>query len=77
MKLSGQEAAYEAARTWALHPLSHPPPGWVQILRGGMASFVQERQTPMISASPSPRPAHLSRSPLLTLVAAMIAEVYQ
>jgi hypothetical protein len=77
MKLSGQEASYEAVRTWALHPLSYPPPGWVQILRGGMASFVQERQKPSVSASPSPRSAHLSSSPLLTLVAAMIVEVCQ
>jgi hypothetical protein len=75
MTLSGQEAIYEAARTWALHPLSHPPPGWAQILCGGMAGMVQERQTYTVSTSPSPQSTHLSGSPLLTLVAAMIAEV--
>jgi hypothetical protein len=75
MKLSGQEAAYEAARTWAVHPLSHPPAGWAQILRSGMAGLVQEKQTAMVSASPAPRSAPLNDSPLLTLVAAMIAEV--
>ncbi len=77
MKLSGQEAAYEAARAWALHPVSHPPPGWAQILRGGMACWVQVRHAAMGSASPSPQPARLSISPLLTLVAAMIVEVCQ
>jgi hypothetical protein len=77
MKLSGQEAAYEAARTWALHPVSHPPPGWAQILRAGLAGFVRERQAPLVSASHSPRCAHFSATPLLTLVAAMIAEVCQ
>jgi hypothetical protein len=77
MRISGQEPAYEAARMWALHPVSHPPPGWAQILRGGMASWVQERHAPMGPASPSPQPARLSVSPLLTIVAAMIAEVCQ
>jgi hypothetical protein len=76
MTLSGQEATYEAARTWALHPLSHPPAGWAQLLRRGMAGLVQEKQAAMVSASPAPRFAPLTGSPLLTLVAAMIAEVY-
>jgi hypothetical protein len=71
------EPAYEAARTWALHPVSHPPPGWAQMLRGGMLFWMRERPAPMGSASLSHEPARLSRSPLLMLVAAMIAEVCQ
>jgi hypothetical protein len=85
MMISGQELAYEAARTWALHPISHPPAGWAQILRSGIASFVQERQAErqalMILPPQTPGAAHLSHSlshsPLLTLVAAMITEVCQ
>lgn len=75
MKIPGMEPAYEAARTWALHPVSHPPPGWAQLLRSGIATWMQETHAPMASPSPSPQPARLGVSPLLTLVAAMIAEV--
>jgi hypothetical protein len=86
--ISGQELAYEAARTWALHPISHPPAGWAQILRSGIASFVRERQAekqalmiPTPQTPQTPGAAHLSHSlshsPLLTLVAAMITEVCQ
>jgi hypothetical protein len=75
MKISGLEPAYEAARTWALHPVSHPPSGWAQILRGGIATWMRERHPPM--KSPSLHPARLGVSPLLTIVAAMIAEVCQ
>jgi hypothetical protein len=77
MKISGLEPAYEAARTWALQPISHPPPGWAQILRAGIATWGREGHRPMASPSVSPQPVHLSVSPLLTLVAAMIAEVCQ
>ena len=77
MRGKGQESAYEAARAWALHPISHPPPGWAQILRGGIASFLREKPAPVGSASLSQEFAYLSHSPLLTLVAAMIAEVCQ
>jgi hypothetical protein len=77
MKSSRLEPAYEAARTWALHPVSHPPSGWAQILRGGLASWMRETQTPMVSASLLPQSARLSVSPLLTMVAAMIVEVCQ
>jgi hypothetical protein len=75
MKISELEPAYEAARTWALYPVSHPPSGWAQILRGGIATWMRERHPLM--KSPSPQPARLSASPLLTIVAAMIAEVCQ
>ena len=77
MKISGLELTYEAARTWALHPVSHPPSGLAQLLCGGIATWVQETPAPMASSSPSPESAHLGVSPLLTLVAAMIAEVCQ
>ncbi len=73
MKISELEPAYEAARTWALYPVSHPPSGWAQILRGGITTWMRERHPPM--QSPSPQPTRLSVSPLLTIVAAMIAEV--
>jgi hypothetical protein len=74
MNSSGLEPAYEATRTWALHPVSHPPPGWAQILRGAMISWMRERPALMGSASLAHEPARLSSSPLLMLVAAMIAE---
>jgi hypothetical protein len=77
MKSSRLELAYEAARTWALHPVSHPPSGWAQIVRGGLASWMREKHAPMVSASLSPQSARLSVSPLLTMVAAMIVEVCQ
>jgi len=75
VKISGPEPTYEAARTWALHPRSHPPSGWAQLLRGGIASWMHETPVPTVSSSPSREPVHLEVSPLLTLVAAMIAEV--
>ena len=75
MKISWLEPVYEAARTWALHPVSHPPPGWTQLLRSGIATWMRETHSPMESPSPSLQPVRLGVSPLLTLVAAMIAEV--
>ena len=75
MKISGLEPAYEAARTWALHPLSHPPPGWAQILRRGIATWMRETHPSLESPKSLPQPARLDVSPLLTIVAAMIAEV--
>jgi hypothetical protein len=77
MKLSEQEAAYEAARMWAFSPISHPPPGWAQIVRGGLAVWIREQHAPVVSASFLPQPARLKVSALLTMVAAMIAEVCQ
>lgn len=72
------EPAYEAARSWALHPISRPPPGWAHMLRSGLASWMQERQPE--ACQPAPQPALIKRpdcSGLLTIVAAMIAEVCQ
>jgi hypothetical protein len=75
VKNSGLALTYEAARTWALHPVSHPPMGWAQLVRVGIATWVQETPQPLASSSPSRGPAQLGTSPLLTLVAAMITEV--
>ncbi len=77
MKISWMEPAYEAARTWALQPVSHPPAGWARILRSGIATWVQQTHPPMAIPEPSQGPAHRHVSPLLTIVAAMIAEVCQ
>jgi hypothetical protein len=76
MKRSWMEPAYEAARTWALQPISHPPAGWAQIVRRGIASLAVQG-LPHPPTIPSPRPAQTSspESGLLTSVAAMIAEV--
>ena len=60
MKCNWMEPAYEAARMWALHPVSHPPSGWAQILCGGIATWMRERHPPL--KSPSPQPARLSVS---------------
>jgi hypothetical protein len=77
MKNLGLEPAYEAARTWALHPGGRTPPGWAQILRRGIVTWMRETHPPMKSPSPSPQPTCLGVSPLLPIVAAMIAEVCQ
>jgi hypothetical protein len=77
MKMPALEPAYEAARTWAVHPISHPPSGWAHIVRCGMASWMQQTPPEMPSPKPLQEPARLDGSPLLTIVAAMIAEVYQ
>ncbi len=75
MKLSDQEASYEAARMWTLSPVSHPPPGWAQLVRSGLACWMRETHAPMVSVSLSPQSVRLSVSPLSILVAAMILEV--
>ena len=78
MKRSWMEPAYEAARTWALQPISHPPAGWATIVRHGIASFAVQG-LPQPPTTPSPGSAQTLRpeSGLLTIVAAMIAEVCQ
>ena len=77
MKMLALEPAYEAARTWAARPISHPPTGWAYIVRHGMASWMQQTPPEMESPKPFSQHAHLDSSKLLTLVAAMIAEVCQ
>ena len=70
------EPIYETARTWALHPVSHPPVGWAQMVRRGIASLcVQEAPLPMAVPNPASSSAHRTESELFTIVAAMIAEV--
>ena len=78
MNRSELEPAYEAVRAWALQPVSHPPPGWVQMVRYGLATWMRERQ-PLVRQAAPPE-ALLKRSDgsgLFTIVAAMIAEVCQ
>ncbi len=77
MKRPALEPAYEAARTWAVHPIAHPPAGWAPIVSRGMASWMQQTPPGMESPKPLQEPARFAVSPLLTLVAAMIAEVCQ
>jgi hypothetical protein len=78
MKRSWMEPAYEAARTWALQPISHPPAGWAQIVRRGIASMsVQDLPRPSITPLPGPAQMPRASAGLLTIVAAMIAEVCQ
>jgi hypothetical protein len=75
MKMLALEPAYEAARTWAARPIAHPPTGWAHIVRRGMASWMQQAPPELESPKAVSQRAHLDVSPLLTLVAAMIAEV--
>jgi hypothetical protein len=78
MMISELEPAYEAARLWALHPVGRPPPGWAHMVRYGLASWSRERRSPVRDVAP--QESLLKRSdcsPLLIIVAAMIAEVCQ
>ncbi len=78
MKHSWMEPAYEAARTWALQPISHPPAGWAQIVRRGIASLAAQ-ELPEVPTTHAVGPHHPPAliNGLLTIVAAMIAEVCQ
>jgi hypothetical protein len=78
MKHSWMEPTYEAARTWALQPIAHPPTGWAQIVHRGIASLAVQG-LPQSPATPLPKSAQTSspESGLLTILAAMIAEVSQ
>lgn len=77
MKISGLEPAYEAARTWALYPVGHTPAGWAQISRWGVTPWASVWHPPMTPQSQDRLSVRPSSSPLLTIVAAMIAEVCQ
>jgi hypothetical protein len=77
MKMPALESAYEGARTWAVHPISHPPSAWAHLVRRGMASWMRETPPEVETLKPFSQPARLDVSPLLTIVAAMIAEVCQ
>ena len=78
MNWKALEPAYEAARLWALQPISRPPPGWAHIVRSGLAIWMRERQPE--GSLLAPQVALIKRSDcsgLLTIVATMIAEVCQ
>jgi hypothetical protein len=76
MNRSWMEPVYEAARTWALQPISHPPAGWAQIVRRGIASLASQRMPEVPITAERPHPSGPS-SGLLTILVAMIAEVCQ
>jgi hypothetical protein len=75
MKGPARESAYEAARTWAVHPIAYPPSGWAHIVRRGIATWRRETPPEMGSPTSLHESTRLDLSPLLTIVAAMIAEV--
>lgn len=68
---------YESLRAWALHPTAVRPPGWAQMLGGGLAHWMHTVQRlPAVAGKETaghagpPRFAELPR-----LLAALIAEV--
>jgi hypothetical protein len=74
----GIEPAYEPLRAWALHPSFLRPPGLAQLLRGGMATWLQTAQSLLVPPSQEESRAlrtSQATTPLSTLVAAMIREV--
>ena len=75
MKQSDLETRYETARSWSIQPVSHPPPGWAQIVRRGLAAWMLVAPVLSTGAAFALQASPLDGSPLLTLVAAMIAEV--
>jgi hypothetical protein len=77
MNWEALESAYEATRSWALHPVGRPPPGWAQMVRSGLATWMRERQPEVSLAAPEAFLKTPACSPLLIIVAAMIAEVCQ
>ena len=77
MKTSQGTPAYEACREWALHPWLPRPPGVAHIVRGGIITWIHHPPGAPSRASCAPDPAGPVAPPLLTLVAAMIAEVCQ
>jgi hypothetical protein len=78
MNWKALEGAYEAARSWALQPISRPPPGWAHMVRYGLAIWMRERQPAVnLAVSGVALPKKSDGSGLLTIVAAMIAEVCQ
>jgi hypothetical protein len=77
MMIKELEPTYEAARSWALHPVSHPPAGWAHIVRHGVFAWMRGWQP----SAPLPSEAAVLKtsdcSGLLSILAAMIAEVCQ
>ncbi len=79
MKDYWNDLEYEPLRTWALLPSSVRPAGLAQVLRGGLVTWLQTAQShPVITSQAFSGPPAVSSSatPLSTLVAAMIAEVF-
>ncbi len=78
MNQEALDSAYEAARSWALHPVGRPPPPWARMVRSGLASWMPQWQPEARTAAPQESlEKRADCSGLLTLVAAMIAEVCQ
>jgi hypothetical protein len=77
MRRSELETSYETARSWSIQPVSHPPPRWAQIVRWGLAAWIQTAPPLCTGEAFSLQASPIDVSPLLTLVAAMIAEVCQ
>jgi hypothetical protein len=75
MRRSELETRYETTRSWSIQPVSHPPPGWAQIVRWGLAAWMQAASPLSPGAVWSTQASPIDGSPLLTLVAAMLAEV--
>ena len=79
MNTRPMEPLYEALRAWALHPTAVRPPGWAQILGGGLAHWMQALQRLPVGSGTQTTPVHTERprpAELPRLLAAMIAEVY-
>ena len=79
MKKLSNEADYEPLRVWALCPSSVRPPGVAQFLRGGLISWLQTTQAQTSvqerEGNLTPQAPEASSTPLIGLVATMIAEV--
>ncbi|HEY6405881.1 MAG TPA: hypothetical protein VIY29_00280, partial [Ktedonobacteraceae bacterium] len=60
-----------------VHPIAQPPPAWAHIVCHGMASWMQQTHPEREAPKPFSQRARLDSSKLLTIVAAMIAEVCQ
>ena len=75
MMRSALEPTYEAARAWALHPVSYPPAGWAHIVRHGMTTWMRGWQPSAPLSSEVAVLKTVGGSGLLTILAAMIAEV--
>jgi len=76
MRVFELETRDETARTWSIQLVSHPPPGWAHIVRWGLAAWIQGTPPFSNGAASLPQASPVDVSPLLTRVAAMIAEVY-
>jgi len=76
VKMAHAVPDYEPLRTWAVSPVSSPPPGWQHLLRGGMATWVRQTPATLPSARSPAAGTGLVAPPLARLLAAMIAQVY-